>query len=59
MDKPGISVKETEKGFQLSLDGELYRKIAQEWSQGKIKPFYNRLKDFIKALENDYGFSDS
>ncbi|MFW9855066.1 MAG: hypothetical protein ACFFFG_08390 [Candidatus Thorarchaeota archaeon] len=59
MAKSGISVIETEKGFQLSLDGEIYRKIAQDWNQGKIKPFYTRLKDFIKALEHDYGYSDS
>ena len=58
MKKSGISVKETEKGLQLSLDGELYRTIAQEWNQGKIKPFYNRLKEFIQALEHDYRKSD-
>ncbi|MFW9778676.1 MAG: hypothetical protein ACFFE8_07450 [Candidatus Heimdallarchaeota archaeon] len=59
MVKSGISVIETEKGFQLSLDGELYRKIARDWKQGKIKPFYTRLKEFIKALELDYGYPDS
>lgn len=51
---PGISVKETEKGLQLNLDGELYKKIAQEWDQGKIKPFFIHLKEFIKRLQSDY-----
>jgi hypothetical protein len=51
----GISVKDTGKGLQLTLDGEMYRKIAQEWEQGKLKPFFSHLKAFIKQIEKDYG----
>ena len=51
----GISVKDTGKGLQLTLDGEMYRKIAQEWEQGKLKPFFSHLKEFIKQIEKDYG----
>lgn len=55
MAESGIIVKDTGKGLQLNLDGEMYRKIAQEWEQGKLRPFYTHLKDFIKHLEEDYG----
>jgi hypothetical protein len=51
---PGISVKETEKGLQINLDGELYKKIAQEWEEGKIKPFFTHLKEFIKQIQSNY-----
>jgi hypothetical protein len=51
----GISVKDTGKGLQLTLDGEMYRKIAQEWEQGNLKPFFSHLKEFIKQIEKDYG----
>lgn len=55
MAEAGISVKDTGNGLQLTLDGEMYRKIAQEWEQGKLHPFYSHLKEFIKLLEKDYG----
>ncbi|MFX0085406.1 MAG: hypothetical protein ACFFAU_07005 [Candidatus Hodarchaeota archaeon] len=54
MEKTGISVKETESGLQLDLDGLMFKKIAQEWAEGKFKPFYSHLKNFIKELERDY-----
>jgi hypothetical protein len=54
MAEQGISVKETEKGLQLNLNGELYKKIAKDWEQGNFKPFYPRLKEFIKRLKEDY-----
>jgi hypothetical protein len=54
MIESGISVKETEKGLQLNLDGELYKKIAKDWELGKFKPFYTRLKEFIKLIQEDY-----
>ena len=54
MEKSGISVKETDSGLQLNLDGIMFKKIAQEWAQGKFKPFYSHLKNFIKDLEKDY-----
>ncbi|MHA2224750.1 MAG: hypothetical protein ACXAC8_06075 [Candidatus Hodarchaeales archaeon] len=55
MNESGISVTDTGKGLQLDLDGEMYRKIAQEWARGKIRPFFTHLKEFIKQLESDYG----
>ncbi len=54
MEKTGISVKETESGLQLNLDGSMFKKIAQEWAEGKFKPFYSHLKNFVKELEKDY-----
>ncbi len=54
MEKDGISVKETSSGLQLNLDGILFKKIAQDWEQGNVKPFYTHLKKFLKELENDY-----
>ncbi len=54
MAEAGIAVKDTGKGLQLNLDGEMYRNIAQEWEQGKLNPFYTHLKEFIKLLEKDY-----
>ncbi|MHA2203058.1 MAG: hypothetical protein ACW991_05165 [Candidatus Hodarchaeales archaeon] len=55
MKESGISVKDTGKGLQLTLDGEMYRIIAQNWEQGKLKPFFSHLKEFIRQLEKDYG----
>ena len=46
MVESGISVKDTGIGLQLNLDGEMFRKIAHEWEQGKLRPFYTHLKDF-------------
>ncbi len=51
MEKTGISVKETESGLQLNLDGSMFKKIAQEWAEGKFKPFYSHLKNFVKELK--------
>ena len=54
MEKDGISVKETSSGLQLNLDGILFKKIAQNWEQGNVKPFYTHLKKFLRELEKDY-----
>ena len=54
VDYEGIKVQKTTTGLQLTLEGEMYREIAQKWEQGKIRPFYSLLKDFIKALEVTY-----
>jgi len=54
MDYDGINVQKTSTGLQLSLEGEMYRQIAQKWEEGKIRPFFSLLKDFIKALEQIY-----
>jgi len=54
MDKEGINVQKTTTGLQLTLEGEMYRGIAQKWEEGKIRPFYSLLKNFIKALEVAY-----
>ena len=55
MKESGITLKDTGKGLQLTLDGEIYRKIAQDWEQGKVKPFFSHLKEFVKQIEKDYG----
>ena len=55
LSESGITVKDTGKGLQLNLEGEMYHKIAQEWEQGKLRPFYTHLKEFISRLEKDYG----
>ncbi|MHA2307437.1 MAG: hypothetical protein ACXACU_18815 [Candidatus Hodarchaeales archaeon] len=54
MEKSGISIKETNSGLQLNLDGIMFKKIAQEWEKGNIKPFYSHLKKFLKDLEREY-----
>jgi len=54
MDFEGIKVEKKTTGLQLTLEGEMYREIAQNWEDGKIRPFYSILKDFIKALEQTY-----
>ena len=51
MDYQGIKVQKTETGLQLTLEGEMYREIAQKWEDGTFQPFFSLLKDFIKALE--------
>lgn len=47
----GIKVQKTATGLQLTLEGEMYREIAQKWEEGKVQPFFSLLKDFIRALE--------
>ena len=51
MEYQGIKVQKTTTGLQLTLEGEMYREIAQKWEKGKVQPFFSLLKDFIKALE--------
>ena len=50
----GINVVKTTHGLQLSLDGDMYKKIAQNWEEGKVSPFFSILKEFIKRLEEEY-----
>jgi len=50
----GIQIKETENGMIIALEGDLYKKIAQEWERGNIKPFYSHLKLFVKNIQTDY-----
>jgi hypothetical protein len=54
MEYEGIKVQKTTTGLQLILEGEMYCEIAQMWEEGKIRPFFSLLKDFIKALELAY-----
>ena len=54
MNIEGINIKETENGMIIVLEGDLYKKIAQEWEIGNIKPFYSHLKLFIKNIQIDY-----
>ncbi|MCK4848140.1 MAG: hypothetical protein KAT16_03870 [Candidatus Heimdallarchaeota archaeon] len=54
MESEGIEVRKTTTGLQLTLEGEMYREIAQKWEKGKVHPFFSLLKDFIKALEVAY-----
>ena len=54
MESEGISVSQTSTGLQLTLEGEMYRKIARQWEEGQLKPFYSILKEFIKTLEQAY-----
>ncbi len=54
MDVEGIKIIETEHGMKIILEGDLYKKIAQEWEKGNIKPFYSYLKQFIKNIQADY-----
>ncbi len=54
MDFEGIKVEKINTGLQLTLEGEMYREIAQNWEDGEIRPFYSILKDFIKALEKTF-----
>lgn len=51
MDTEGIKVRKTAVGLELTLEGDMYREIAQKWEEGKIQPFFSQLKDFIKSLE--------
>jgi len=54
MDFEGIKVEKITTGLQLTLEGEMFREIAQNWEDGKIRPFYSILKVFIKDLEQIY-----
>ena len=50
-DLSGISVTQTDKGFLLRLQGELYRKIGERISKGEsTKEFYHHLRIFIKSI---------
>ncbi len=51
MEYEGIKVQKTATGLQLTLEGEMYREIAQKWEKGNVQPFFSLLKDFIRALE--------
>ncbi len=51
----GISIRDTGVGIEIRLDGNIFRKIALEWEQGIVKPFYTHLKAFVMQLERDYG----
>ena len=54
MEYEGIKVQKTTTGLQLSLEGEMYIQISQNWEEGKIRPFFSILKEFIKRLEVEY-----
>jgi hypothetical protein len=54
LEKEGISVRQTQSGLQLTLEGDFYKDIARKWENGEYRPFYSLLKEFIKALESEY-----
>ena len=49
----GITIKNTNKGFIIELQGPLYKHIGDNVSSGKFtKAFYHELKEFIKSIKN-------